>query len=346
MRNSPYAFRNTLAALATAAALAACATSPHEPSDNGSNPGGKADGTGHGTIVSPGTLELGATYAFQTLVATSSCLDVYGDGSADYTQIEEYGCNFGQPQLFMLLDAGNGLVSLYHAHSGKCVDVYGGGPADGTKIELYDCISDHPPQQFAIASDGAGNVTFTHPSSGKCLDVTGGYSADLTKVELYDCNGGNSQKWHPLAGGLKLGAGYTFHTAPSAGASCMDVTGDASADYTRIQEHACNGTAAQVFTVEDAGGGLVSLYHPHSGKCVDVNGNYSADGTAVQLYDCNATAAQRFAVQVDSAGHMTFVHASSGKCIDITGASASDGTKVELWDCNNGPPQQWQPIAE
>jgi hypothetical protein len=295
--------------------------------------------------AAPAGLELGSTYAFQTRVAGSSCLDVKGNATVNVTQIEEYGCNGKTSQLFTLLDAGGGLVTLYQAHSGKCVDVYYAGSANGTMIDLYDC-NGTPAQAFAISSDGAGNVTFMNPHSGKCLDVTGASGADLTKIQLYDCNGSNAQKWRPLAGGLTLGGSYTLHSAASSFASCMDVSHDSSADLTQIQQYHCNGTPAQELTVVDAGGGLVGLYHPHSGKCVDVYGDASANGSLIDLFDCNASPAQQFAIQVDGAGNVTFVHPSTGKCLEVTNASPTDHTKVELYDCNGTTAQHWSPVAD
>jgi hypothetical protein len=134
------------------------------------------------------------SFTFQPFTNTNSCLDVYQDSSADFTQIEEYTCNGGPAQNFGLVDHGDGTVSLRHIDSGKCVDLYRAGTANGTRVELYSC-NGTVAQQFQLVVDFAGAVTFWNPHSGKCLDVTGGSPANLTNIQLWDCNGTNAQKW-------------------------------------------------------------------------------------------------------------------------------------------------------
>ncbi len=104
------------------------------------------DFTSAGSVTSSAGngVAVGGSYALHTLVSSggslanpSSCLDVYADGSADTTQIEEYSCNGTAAQMFTVSDAGNGLVNIKHPHSGKCIDVYAAGTSDGTNIDLY-----------------------------------------------------------------------------------------------------------------------------------------------------------------------------------------------------------------
>jgi hypothetical protein len=290
-----------------------------------------------------GAVALGGSYTFEAGVSPTSCLDVYADDPANYTQIDEYTCNGTAAQTFTVTDAGNGLVTLQNPGSGRCVDLYAAGTSDGTKVELYDC-NGTAAQQFAVESDGSGDVTFMNPNSGKCLDVQSSGTANYTKVQLWDCNGTSAQKWHPVNGGLTVGGSYTFHTLVNP-SSCLDVYGDGPANYTQIEEYACNGSAAQAFTVVDAGGGRVSLLHASSGRCVDIYAAGTSDGTKVELYDCNGTAAQQFVVETDASGDLTFVNPNSGKCLDVQGSGTANLTKVQLWDCNGTNAQKWQPEA-
>ena len=66
---------------------------------------------------------------------------------------------------------------------------------------------------------------------------------------------------------------------------CLDVAGASSANGTAVQPYACNGTAAQRWTID--GSSLRAL-----DKCLDVAGASRADGARVQIYDCNGTGAQ------------------------------------------------------
>src|SRR5262245_24890597 len=80
-------------------------------------------------------------------------------------------------------------------------------------------------------------------------------------------------------------------------AKCLDVSASGTADGTRLQQYTCNGTGAQSFRVQDAGGGQVNLVNTNAGKCVDVDHSGSADGTHIQLWTCNGTAAQAFTLE-------------------------------------------------
>jgi hypothetical protein len=134
------------------------------------------------------------TLQFSPDVNNRACLDIFHDGSANLTQVEEYTCNGSGAQNFQFVDLGHGLFSLRHVDSGKCVDLYRAGTANGTRVELYDCNSSNA-QAFSMVQRMGGAATFLNPSSGKCLDVNGGSPADLTKIQLWDCNQSSAQKW-------------------------------------------------------------------------------------------------------------------------------------------------------
>jgi hypothetical protein len=100
------------------------------------------------------------------------------------------------------------------------------------------------------------------------------------------------------------------------GGLCVDDRGASTASFNPVQVYTCNGTAAQRWTVVEAGSTLHVL-----GKCMDVNGGGTADGTTVDLYDCNNTAAQVFVPQSNGSLH----NPQSGKCLDDTGWSTTPG---------------------
>ncbi|MDP9861487.1 MULTISPECIES: ThuA domain-containing protein [Streptosporangium] len=111
---------------------------------------------------------------------------------------------------------------------------------------------------------------------------------------------------------------------------CLDISGAATADGTKVQLYTCNGTGAQQWTVN--GQILKAL-----GKCLDVSGGGSANGTKVQLWTCNGTAAQNWTAQPDG----TLKNPNSGRCLDVEGANPADGTQTIIWDCSNQANQKW-----
>ncbi|MEA5360468.1 SMP-30/gluconolactonase/LRE family protein [Amycolatopsis sp., V23-08] len=114
------------------------------------------------------------------------------------------------------------------------------------------------------------------------------------------------------------------------GGKCLDVTGGAAANGTRVQLWTCTGGGAQQWSA-GADGTITAL-----GKCLDVAGGSTQNGSAVQIYDCNGTAAQRWTAD---AGRL--VNAGAGKCLDATGVSSVDGTPLQTWSCSTGANQQW-----
>ncbi|HEV2779446.1 MAG TPA: carbohydrate-binding protein [Actinophytocola sp.] len=114
------------------------------------------------------------------------------------------------------------------------------------------------------------------------------------------------------------------------GGKCVDVSGAATADGTKIQLWTCNGTAAQTWS--RSGSTLRAL-----GKCMDVSGGGAADGTRVQLWTCNGTGAQNWTPQANG----TLVNPQSGKCLDASGGSTADGTQLVISTCTAGANQRW-----
>ena len=153
-----------------------------------------------------------------------------------------------------------------------------------------------------------------------------GGTMSVAYVAAYSTAGSSS-------GGSGGGGGSGSGTGPITGYDglCVDVRGASTADFTPVQVYTCNGTAAQQWTVVEAGSTLHAL-----GKCMDINGGGTADGTTVDLYDCNDTAAQVFIPQ--SNGEL--YNPQSGKCLDDTGYGGS-GTQLEIWDCAGTANQQW-----
>ncbi len=113
-------------------------------------------------------------------------------------RLDEYTCNGTEAQTFTVLDAGHGVIHLFHPHSGTCVDDYQSNDANGTQIEIYHC-NDTSAQDFIAQWYTDGSVVFEKNGTSSCIDVTGRNPADGTNIELYDCNNTSAQHWYPNA---------------------------------------------------------------------------------------------------------------------------------------------------
>ena len=175
--------------------------------------------------------------------------------------------------------------------------------------------------------------TLTVPSTGgweSYQDVT----ANLTGVPA-----GAQNLYLVFTGGTFDVDDFTLlPSAPSGGAGpvvgvggkCVDVSGGATADGTKIQLWTCNGSAAQRWT--RTGQALTAV-----GKCLDVAGGGTAEGTNVQLWTCNGTGAQAWAAQADG----TLRNPQSGRCLTAAGGATADGTQLLISTCTAAAGQRW-----
>ncbi|MFF6961249.1 ricin-type beta-trefoil lectin domain protein [Streptomyces sp. NPDC008317] len=173
---------------------------------------------------------------------------------------------------------------------------------------------------FDLAMGGGfpnGVCGCTSPSSA----TTSGGTMSVGYVAAYTTTGGGTTP--PPSGGKAI-TGY--------GGLCLDDRASSTANYNPVQVYTCNGTAAQQWTVVEAGSTLHVL-----GKCLDVNGGGTANGTLVDLYDCNNTGSQVWIPQSNG----SLYNPQSNRCLDDTGWSTTAGTQVEIWDCTGGANQVW-----
>ncbi len=154
--------------------------------------------------------------------------------------------------------------------------------------------------------------------------TTSGGTMSVAYVAAYQTNGTGSTG--------STGSGGVTGPIVGYGGLCIDDRGASTANYNPVQVYTCNGTAAQQWTVVEAGSTLHAL-----GKCLDINGGGTADGTTVDLYDCNNTAAQVFIPQANGA----LYNPQSNKCLDDTNWSTTPGTQLQVWDCTGNANQQW-----
>jgi hypothetical protein len=115
------------------------------------------------------------------------------------------------------------------------------------------------------------------------------------------------------------------------GGNCLDVYG-ANPTSTIVDNGACNGTNAQLFSFNNDG--TITNYW---GYCLDVFGNNTSQGK-LDFTTCNGTSAQQWQL------HGTQVIGPAGKCLDVLGNNPTPGQTVDLASCNGTGAQVWQVI--
>ena len=163
----------------------------------------------------------------------------------------------------------------------------------------------------------------TSPTSA----TASGGTMSVQYVAAYTTTGSTGTGTGTGTGGSSSGAG------PITGDNglCLDDRAASTALYNPVQVYTCNGTAAQQWTVTQAGSTISDF-----GLCLDIDGGGTADGTAVDLYTCNDSGAQVWIPETDG----ELYNPQSGKCLDapIDGGS---GTQLQIWDCAGTANQLW-----
>lgn len=238
------------------------------------------------------------------------CLDVFGNGSADRTPIQIYGCNNGVNQGWSIP---MGVAGPF------------GSQATG-KVMDAPYTDDHS-TTWLFGWWGGSNQYWSMPSievhgiGDNCLDVP--YTSDGSVVWMFQCWGGSNQKWFYNR--------YTQELRTSDG-RCLE--------YIQAQAHApvlagtCGGGANQKWSVAYSG------EFQSGGYCLDVTGGGTANRTPLQLYPCTGGDPQRFKIKGPIVGLQ------SGKCLQLhttsSGIDTYDHSQPELFPCNGSVQQQWE----
>ncbi|UQU65675.1 PQQ-dependent sugar dehydrogenase [Couchioplanes caeruleus] len=165
-------------------------------------------------------------------------------------------------------------------------------------------------------TDVTGTISGAPAAAGTLYLTFSGGTGALFDVDAFTLNGSGGPRTGPVRGLAN---------------KCLDISGGATADGTKIQLYTCNNTAAQNWTVT-----------PNStfkalGKCLDVAGGGTTNGTKVQLYTCNNSGAQVWSAQPDG----TVRNPQSGRCLDVSNNSSADGQQIHIWDCLGAANQKW-----
>jgi len=134
-------------------------------------------------------------------------------------------------------------------NSGKCVDARAAASANGTVVQQYAC-NGTASQQWLFEATGNGYFRVdTRNNPAQVWDVADVSTADGGLIHLWTYGGGTNQQWLPVDEG-----GGSYHFVSRNSSKCLDVPSASTADSTQLQQYACNGTAAQSFTLTPVGG--------------------------------------------------------------------------------------------
>ncbi|MCW2915069.1 MAG: coagulation factor 5/8 type protein [Actinomycetia bacterium] len=141
-----------------------------------------------------------------------------------------------------------GWTTVVSKNSGKCVDAAAAASANGTAVQQYACNGTAAQLWQLQATSGGYYRVNSNLDAAQAWDVTNVSTADSAPIQLWSYSSGNNQQWLPVEE-----AGGTYHFVNRNSGKCLDVAAASAADGVRLQQYACNGTAAQSFTLGSGG---------------------------------------------------------------------------------------------
>jgi hypothetical protein len=144
-------------------------------------------------LVLGGTLLLASPATAESWVNSSNnyCLDTDGravNGGA----VRMWKCEQHPNQLWIVRNAGNGLVRLINRSSNFCLDT-DGSRTNGGQVRMWGCVN-HPNQLWQIQNLLGGHYRLLNKASGFCLDSDGS-AVNGGAVRMWQCVSHPHQTW-------------------------------------------------------------------------------------------------------------------------------------------------------
>ncbi|KAJ7635001.1 hypothetical protein FB45DRAFT_478962 [Roridomyces roridus] len=173
---------------------------------------------------------------------------------------------------------------------------------------------------------------YIHPSAnaGKCL--TAASNTDGAVVEIEDCvsGGSTSQSWTVSGQAIQI-----------FGDKCLDVTGGATADGTKMQIWTCNVPNSDQQWIFP-GNTIQWNNHP---SCLDLTGGSVTDGNVVQIWSCTGGPNQQWTRTTGpgSGGGSTgnTIRPGSGSSTCLAAPTNANGAAVVVEPCDGSASQSW-----
>jgi hypothetical protein len=201
---------------------------------------------------------------------SAKVLDVYNNGTANGTNVQQYTWNDCPCQKWTVTNTGNGKYSIVGLSSGKYLDVAGISTADGANIQLWQSTGgDNQRFNFTATSEGYYRITPVH--SGKSVDVNAGSTADGANVQQWTYLGGDNQQWMLVPVTASTSQGTRVATEPAATVPVQEISANEVIIYpnpiitqltVKLASEFENGAAA---TLSDISGRVLKTF-PVSGK--------------------------------------------------------------------------------
>ena len=260
-------------------------------------------------------------------------------GGSGAVNVWQYDGNGSAAQHWRFEPAGGGYYYVRNMH-GYYLDVNNAENKNGANVKTWTRNQGDAQKWKPIKVSGkakssvaAGNYVVRSAIGGKVIDID---SAKMT-------NGANAQIWDPLDNTAQI---FVVGEDKSLGANHVKLKksgkflDSAGGDGTvNVQQYTGNGTYAQRWFFEDAGGGYYYIRNMF-GYYLDVNNGENKNGANVKTWTFNGCNAQKWklirvsgqARAVLPTGTFCVQSKIGGKVLDVSGDGKADGSNVRIWD--------------
>ena len=138
--------------------------------------------------------EDGGAYYIHCAGDMNAVLDIEGASLANRGNLQLYGINYTEAQLFTVMKLANGNLVFFNSKSGKVLDVEGGETGDGTNVSQFEWDGSDT-QQWQAAKNEDGSYVLWNAGRPELVLDCGGSFADRTNLGLYEYNGTTAQSF-------------------------------------------------------------------------------------------------------------------------------------------------------
>lgn len=280
----------------------------------------------------PGWLPAG-TYEVLSALNHANALGV-PDGTYSAANVTTTGSASLDPfRKWQFTGNGDGTWRIVNVGSGLALTM--AGSADGAPLR-QQAWTGAPGQRWALSVE-VGGILLRSALSPKVADVSASSTRAGARVQAYTSNGTYAQRFIARATSLfEANQSYVIH-AKSDTDRVLDVSFSSTADGATVQFYRSNGTMAQLYYVEDAGGGRVRIVNANSGKYL-----VPAPGKAgVTQSSARHSTASLWTMAWDGAANgLRITSVSTGRALEYGQATGSASTSAKLASPSAGSSKQ------
>ncbi|MEV8529765.1 RICIN domain-containing protein [Streptomyces sp. NPDC052000] len=147
-------------------------------------------------VALAGASPASATYhTFLINGASGKCLEVPGGNGSDGAPVQQWDCNQGDNQKWVVYPTSDGYSTLVNFQSGDCLDVPGLSKDQGAPLQQWSCNGGDNQKWVISGRTSAGEVTIRNKNSWLVIDNPNSSGSNGTQMIQFPYDYGRNQTW-------------------------------------------------------------------------------------------------------------------------------------------------------